>query len=202
MNGLAMLGVWATVAVAIAVIAGWAPLQAWLEAHEKLAAWVQAVGSVAAIGLSVWVVQRQHRLELRRQATAAWQSTRAGLQGLLQVMSGVQQVIVKVSNIARARAPNAEDLIHLSIELETLLNSLSRTDYLRFETHTAIEGVAVTESLGRTLLLRIREAYPRLKSGDSELWGPIIKMANECAIGTDARAKALFASIEAMVPPK
>jgi hypothetical protein len=49
MNGLAMLGIWAAVAAAIAVVAGWGPLQIWLELHDKLAAWVQAVFSVIAI---------------------------------------------------------------------------------------------------------------------------------------------------------
>lgn len=202
MNGLAMLGVWAAVAAAIAVIAGWPPLQIWLEQHDKLAAWVQAVGSVAAIGLSVWVVQRQHRLELRRQEMADWQSKRAALQGLLQLMTGVQNVAGKVANIARHRAPNSEGLMNLSIELETLLNALSRTDYLRFQTHIAIEGASVTESLGRTLLQGMRDSYQRLRhGGDSEHWPYVIRLGNECSSGVIVRAEALFRSIEAMDRP-
>ena len=67
MNGLVMLGIWSAVAMVIGVVAGWNPLSAWLEAHEKLAGWAQAVGSVLAIAAGAaavwWQVQRQAGLQ-------------------------------------------------------------------------------------------------------------------------------------------
>lgn len=59
MNGLAMLGIWTAAGVVIGTIAGWAPLQTWLETHDKLAAWVQAVGSIAAILGAAWIAYWQ-----------------------------------------------------------------------------------------------------------------------------------------------
>lgn len=202
MNGLAMLGLWAGVALVIALIAGWTSAVTWANANAGLSSWVQAVGSISAIGLAVWVVQRQHRLELHRQALTDWQGRHALLRGALMIMVGVQQVASKVANIARHRVPNAEDLLHLSIELETLLNALSRTDYLRFETHVVIEGLTVTESLGRTLLRRARDAYGPLRHGENEHWSGVVAIANECATGVGIRADLLHAEISEMAPPR
>ena len=67
MNGLMVLGLWAAVSAAIAVIAGWTPLAVWLQANEKLAAWAQAVGSIAAIAAGAaavwWQVHRQASIQ-------------------------------------------------------------------------------------------------------------------------------------------
>lgn len=129
--------------------------------------WVQAIGSVAAIGLSVWVVQRQHRLELRRQAIADWHAKRVALQGALQTMSGVLGVADKVANIARHRAPVLMDLFHLTIELEVMVNALARADYLKFETHSAIEGLTVTEAWAEHSSGMLKPGTSRLEKGHS-----------------------------------
>lgn len=75
MSGLLLIATWAGTALCIAVIAGWGPLLQWMEGHEKLAAWVQAIFSVvailAAVGIATWQATRGERNEVRRQRVAA-----------------------------------------------------------------------------------------------------------------------------------
>ncbi|CAN7457505.1 hypothetical protein LJR099_003080 [Variovorax paradoxus] len=67
MNGLTMLGIWTAAAMIISTVVGWVPLSAWLETHDKLAGWAQAVGSVVAIAAGAlavwWQVHRQAVLQ-------------------------------------------------------------------------------------------------------------------------------------------
>lgn len=42
-----------------------ASLLTWIEVHDKLAAWVQAVFSVVAIGAAIWIERASHRRERR-----------------------------------------------------------------------------------------------------------------------------------------
>jgi hypothetical protein len=44
----------------------WELISCWIEAHPGLASWVQAIGSIAALGLAVWIPanQRRHEYEL------------------------------------------------------------------------------------------------------------------------------------------
>jgi hypothetical protein len=202
MNGLVMLGLWTLVGAVIALLAGWSPALKWANENAGFSSWVKAVGSVAAIGLAVWVVQRQHRLELRRQAIADWQTKRAALQGALQVMSGVYSVAEKIASIGCVRPPVLMDLFHLAIELEVLVSALSRTDYLRFETHSAIEGLSVSESLGKALLHSAKKGHERMRQADApDHWPAIVARANECAAGIKVRTDRLYADIVALEPP-
>lgn len=49
----------------------------WMEAHPELAAWVQAVGSILALGVAIWIASQQarqaasERVEQRRETAAA-----------------------------------------------------------------------------------------------------------------------------------
>ncbi|OCX17288.1 hypothetical protein [Pseudomonas graminis] len=46
----------------------WDCISAWIEHHPGLASWVQALGSIAALGLAVWIPASQRRYEFRRNA--------------------------------------------------------------------------------------------------------------------------------------
>jgi hypothetical protein len=72
MTGLRMTAWWAAVAGALLLAMGWVPLVAWADKNPNMAAWVQAIGSIAAILVAVWVTYRQnaHQAELARRAAA------------------------------------------------------------------------------------------------------------------------------------
>jgi len=53
------------------------------------AAWAQAFGSVTAIGLGLWVVQRQHTLEMQRREARKVAARLSMHQGALQLINAV-----------------------------------------------------------------------------------------------------------------
>lgn len=194
MNGLAMLGTWSAVGAAIAVVVGWGPLQIWLETHEKLAAWVQAVGSVAAIWLAMWVVQRQHGLEQKRQLEAEAREQIALNVGALHLLSAAFRLAEKVT---LQRNEHQLNLLHMCIELEGVANALARVDILRFDTHLTIEALLVAESAAKTLLGHMQAAHAATADDGHPRWGPLRQFAEQTMALTKPRADMLHDSIAA-----
>eukprot|EP01036_Dinobryon_divergens_P057041 gene57041-76168_t len=77
------------------------------------AAWAQAFGSVTAIGLGLWVVQRQHTLEMQRREARKVAARLSMHQGALQLINAVYAVAEKVKSHPDE---SALDLLHLSLE--------------------------------------------------------------------------------------
>lgn len=131
MNGLRMLSLWTLAGCVIAVIAGWAPLSDWLDKHDKLAAWVQAVGSIAAIVATGIYVQWQHRLEVARKETEDRLARRRSLDVVVELARAtktsvrwVQQQLLErgtVHDIAEGRAHLDRRVV---AELGTLLSGI------------------------------------------------------------------------------
>lgn len=42
----------------------WEVVSSWIESHPGLASWVQAFGSIAALGIAIWVASSQRRTQL------------------------------------------------------------------------------------------------------------------------------------------
>lgn len=42
---------------------GFASVMGWIELHPGLASWVQAIGAIAALGLAIWIPNRQRSFE-------------------------------------------------------------------------------------------------------------------------------------------
>ncbi|MDM0118428.1 hypothetical protein [Variovorax arabinosiphilus] len=87
MNGLLLIATWTGTALCIVAIAGLGPMLVWMESHERLAAWVQAIFSIvailAAVCIATWQATRGEQNELKRQRVAA--SVRLGvLRGVLK----------------------------------------------------------------------------------------------------------------------
>ncbi|WP_404483480.1 hypothetical protein ABWL43_18405 [Pseudomonas sp. HT11] len=43
----------------------WEVVSCWIESHPGLASWVQAFGSIAALGIAIWVASSQRRAQMR-----------------------------------------------------------------------------------------------------------------------------------------
>ena len=66
MKGWMLLLLWSAAAACIALVAGWPSVVVWTNLNSGLASWVQAVGSIVAIGSTAALVQWQHELERKR----------------------------------------------------------------------------------------------------------------------------------------
>lgn len=43
----------------------WEVVSCWIESHPGLASWVQAFGSIAALGIAIWVASSQRRAQMK-----------------------------------------------------------------------------------------------------------------------------------------
>ncbi len=170
MNGLVMLGLWSLAAALIALVACWAAALKWANENAGFSSWVQAIGSIAAIGIAVWVVQRQHGLERKRELESEAREQNALHIGALQLIGTVYRLGEKAN-----QHPNESqlDLMHLCIELEGVANALGRIDILRFDTHLATEALLVAESAAKTLLAHMQFAHERTAEDGYPRWGPV-----------------------------
>ena len=78
--------------------------------RSEWASWVQAIGSVAAIGLGMWAVQRAHRLEQQREVARAEAERLSLYHGALQLVGAVYQLGKKARDHANK---NRGDLRHM-----------------------------------------------------------------------------------------
>lgn len=84
MTGLRVIGAWSATAAALLLILGWGPLVAWADLHPNMAAWVQAIGSIAAILVAIWVSHWQDGRARRLRIETAVRASRT-FAGLLEV---------------------------------------------------------------------------------------------------------------------
>jgi hypothetical protein len=140
------------------------------------AAWTQAFGTVAAIGLGLWVAQRQHRLDVLRRRGAALAQRQSRQQSALLLIDAVYQVAEKVKSHADE---TALDLLHLSLEVEGITAALVSVDHLRFDTQRAIDALLMAQAGSRKLLAHLQRAYDLSLDGRGHKWAPVKEFAEQ-----------------------
>lgn len=142
------------------------------------AAWAQAFGSVTAIGLGLWVVQRQHTLEMQRREARKLAARLSMHQGALQLINAVYKVAEKVKSHPDE---TALDLLHLSLEVEGITSALANVDHLRFETPRAIDALLAAQAASRKLLAHLQRAYDLSLDGRGHKWAPVKEFAEQAS---------------------
>lgn len=156
------------------------------------AAWAQAFGSIAAVGLGLWVVQRQRTLEMRRSASMASAARLSLHQGALQLIGAVYQVAEKVKSHPDE---TALDLLHLSLELEGVTSALASVDHLRFDMPRAIDALLVAQAASRKLLSHLQRAYDLSLDGRGHKWAPVKEFAEQASEAVKPPMEALRAEL-------
>ncbi|MFM9921849.1 hypothetical protein VLK31_02555 [Variovorax sp. H27-G14] len=159
------------------------------------AAWAQAFGSIAAVGLGLWVVQRQRTLEMRRHAELAAAARLSLHQGALQLVGAVYQVSEKVKSHPDE---TALDLLHLSLELEGVTAALASVDPLRFDMPRAIDALLVAQAASRKLLSHLQRAYDLSLDGRGHKWAPVKEFAEQASEAVKPPMEALRAALGEM----
>ncbi|MBK3440684.1 hypothetical protein [Pseudomonas lactis] len=67
----------------------WEAVFRWIESHPGLASWVQAVGSIAALGIAIWVSSSQRRDQLK----AAEKAAKAKVDALVAVVESASMYV-------------------------------------------------------------------------------------------------------------
>lgn len=120
------------------------------------AAWVQAIGSIAAIFVSAALVYFQLRMSSNREKRVKDQEHKARLESVFQLCSYSKQVTEKV--IAEARVTNSFDESVLQSflgELDAILTALKKyeaTDFSDFEQLSPFIGALAQTNTARSIL--------------------------------------------------
>lgn len=163
------------------------------------AEWAQAFGSIAAIGLGLWVVQRQRWLEAQRDAAAASAARLALHQGALQLIDAVYRIAEKVRSHPDE---TALDLLHLSLELEGVTAALAAVDPLRFDLPRAIDALLVAQASSRKLLAHLQRAYDLSLDGRGHKWAPVKEFAEHASQAVKPPMDALRSELAQMLPDR
>lgn len=157
------------------------------------AEWAQAFGSIAAVGLGLWVVQRQRGLEAQQHAAMASAARLSLHQGALQLVDAVHKVAEKVKSHPDE---TALDLLHLSLELEGVTAALAAVDHLRFDMPRAIDALLVAQASSRKLLAHLQRAYDLSLDGRGHKWAPVKEFAQQASDAVRPPMEALRAELE------
>lgn len=131
------------------------PTHFQINVDSEVAAWAQAFLSALAIVASLWVVNRQHKLELQREAKTEVQRKRQHLESAFQLIGAMYRVTNKIKEWSAVKEGEPDDLLRMRLELEGLVDALRQTDFGRFDQHIPIEATLVALSSARFMLARI-----------------------------------------------
>lgn len=97
----------------------WSSLLVWAESHDKLAAWVQAVGSVAAIVAAIWIGYRQntHQAASARKAAEEREKTiRSNALAMITHLAETTANMVALLRRANGETPHLRALVKGALE--------------------------------------------------------------------------------------
>lgn len=146
--GAALLGF-----VVVLLYLNWQTVVKWTGAHQGLASWVQALFSICAIFIAVYVVDRAHRLQQgQRKAELFEERTR--------FLITVYQLVALVATLAKrtfdeevaggTRTPL--EFQALKIEIEGVVSALRRVDIGRLDDPNYLTAAVLAESHAQYLL--------------------------------------------------
>ena len=83
--GFSCIGMFAVFLILLAERLGWPTFQEFM-LHSATAAWIQAVGSIGAIGAATWVVYRQHSLQEQSRETEKFSARIDAVNGMMLIL--------------------------------------------------------------------------------------------------------------------
>ncbi|MFP3369233.1 hypothetical protein [Pseudomonas sp. SIMBA_068] len=150
----------------------WECFSYWIEHHPGLASWVQAIGSIGAIGIAIWIASSQRRAEAR--------ADRAKSKLVLDLIKTVA---------ARADRAVSNDSVssmtlngHLNL-IAGLYTTLEKIDLLNLPAENMLEPMCNLRDALRALEAGMREAQRKeylatwLSQGEAILWKALVKTA-------------------------
>jgi hypothetical protein len=175
---------------------GWPELRDVL-VHQATAAWVQAIGSIGAIGAAAWVVHRQHKLEVERLEEQRIQGQVDAINGaMLTLYSQLNMLVVFRAQILEAERGNparhfalsateAFEFAHWIIDwkaLSFLVPSSAQAALLdAILAHNAFHSA--TQSANERSRLHRIELQPRLEASGLDFDAGVTGEAVERAVG-------------------
>lgn len=122
---------------------------------QTWAAWVQAIGSIAAIWMTAKVVRTSHELERQRAIEAAKNAHLEMLRSAEQLVGATRAICDKIyQRELNSAAPMAERRVMLA-ELTIVNTALQKCDPMSFSSYPVAESVLVTLATSTVLIANL-----------------------------------------------
>ncbi|MDQ0038927.1 hypothetical protein J2W30_006715 [Variovorax boronicumulans] len=138
------------VAAVIASIVGWPGLSTWLKDRQELAAWVQALGSVAAILATGWAVNHAHNLQDRQRRRDVHDDYTKLLEAIYQLVGGAHMVARKIHEYiegVEGWEVSAESVRAMHAELSAVAAALARVDVTQLDRFELVQSVLIANAV-------------------------------------------------------
>jgi len=151
---------------------GWECVLSWVEHHPGVASWVQAVGSVGAIGIAIWIASSQRRSQVRSEKEKA-----KLVLDLIKTVAGRADRAVSNESVS-SMTLNA----HMNL-ITGLCATLEKIDLLNLPAENMLEPTCNLRDAMRALEAGMREAQRQqylptwLGMGEAILWKAMVKTA-------------------------
>lgn len=164
--------------------------------RSECASWVQAWGSIGAILMAVWGVQRAHRLQQDAKAHEQAEDYTRFLETLFQLLGGARGVsvkIIKLESIGEGSTPDERG--SMLAELTALSDAFKRVDLNRFDRYDYIEAWLVGDGCTRKLISAVE--WANHANARQFLDRTYLRTTAESALAIlEERGKRLFESLE------
>lgn len=126
-----MLATWTAVAALVAICAGWSNVILWMNANQALAAWVQAVGAIAAILGAAAVAGWQSAGARRALARQRLEQEQAKLEAVKQI---IRRIFIVLNNAMRVIDEGSASLDLAIDQIEQVRGVIARLPVFEFPT--------------------------------------------------------------------
>jgi hypothetical protein len=141
---------------------------------SDLAAWVQAIGTIAAVGAALIVVIWQHHLEKLRVAKSHRDLVTRYLSSAISLAGGVKQNAETLRDWCEMTLSRKQELFFMAKNVESISNALNNIPIWELDTFELIVNVVPIQSLSKILLETVRYAE-NLEDGTLN-WKPTTKL--------------------------
>lgn len=151
---------------------GWECVLGWVEHHPGVASWVQAVGSVGAIGIAIWIASSQRRSQIRSERKKE-----------KLVLDLIKTIAVRADRIVSNMSASSMTLSGQMNLITGLCVSLEKIDLLNLPAENMLEPTCNLRDAMRALEAGMREAQRQqylstwLRMGEAIMWKAMVKTA-------------------------
>lgn len=142
--------------------------------NSDLAAWVQAIGTIVAVGAALIVVIWQHHLEKLRVAKSHRDLVTRYLSSTISLAGGVKHNAETLRDWCEMTLTSKQDLFFMAKNVESISNALNNIPIWELDSFELIVNLIPIQSLSKILLETVR--YAENMEGGALNWKPTTKM--------------------------
>jgi len=160
----------------------------WPQDSNAYAAWVQAIGSIVAVVVTLVVMFCQFSNQRKTKEREQKDLDKRHIESAISLGGGIDQKAQKLNQWARTLSLNHEDLTFMRVEVETISAALSQLPIWQIDNFDGIEALVCLQTYSVVLVETLKIAEAQWEKGIN--WTP----------GAQQKLATLIPSIQAKLP--